>query len=155
MKITLNVWRQKDAKSQGRFVTYEAGDVNEDYDKEWLSDANWLHAPMIPAGARIKVLSYESSRRATVDVDKNPLFTHTNNLHSYDNCKCKSKRCVEIRRRTTKKWSMFTPKSYIETSNERDHREKVGNKKVRHKCSNIRHNFLSLLFIPNNLCDKS
>ena len=29
MKITLNVWRQKDAKSRGRFVTYEARDVNE------------------------------------------------------------------------------------------------------------------------------
>jgi succinate dehydrogenase iron-sulfur subunit len=30
MKITLNVWRQKDAKSSGRFVTYEARDVNEE-----------------------------------------------------------------------------------------------------------------------------
>ena len=30
MKITLKVWRQKDAKSEGRFVTYEAPDVNED-----------------------------------------------------------------------------------------------------------------------------
>ena len=39
------------------------------YDKEWISDANWLQAPMIPAGARIKVLSYDSSRRAAVDVD--------------------------------------------------------------------------------------
>jgi succinate dehydrogenase / fumarate reductase iron-sulfur subunit len=29
MKITLHVWRQKDAKSEGRFVTYEAPDVNE------------------------------------------------------------------------------------------------------------------------------
>src|SRR5215475_4810098 len=29
MKITLNVWRQKDAKSPGRFVTYEAPNVNE------------------------------------------------------------------------------------------------------------------------------
>jgi hypothetical protein len=43
------------------------------YDKEWISDANWLLAPMIPAGARIKVLSYESSRRATVEVDGKPL----------------------------------------------------------------------------------
>ena len=43
------------------------------YDKEWISDANWLHAPMIPAGARIKVLSYESSRRANVEVDGKPL----------------------------------------------------------------------------------
>src|ERR1700674_3335715 len=39
------------------------------YDKEWISDANWLQAPMIPAGARIKVLSYDSSRRAIVEVD--------------------------------------------------------------------------------------
>ena len=29
MKITLRVWRQKDAKSEGRFVTYEAADVSE------------------------------------------------------------------------------------------------------------------------------
>ena len=29
MKITLRVWRQKDSKSEGRFVTYEAPDVNE------------------------------------------------------------------------------------------------------------------------------
>ena len=29
MKITLRVWRQKDAKSEGRFVTYEAPDVSE------------------------------------------------------------------------------------------------------------------------------
>src|SRR3954471_7193704 len=28
MKITLRVWRQKDAKSEGRFVTYEAPDVS-------------------------------------------------------------------------------------------------------------------------------
>ena len=30
MKITLKVWRQKDAKSEGRFVTYEAPDVSPD-----------------------------------------------------------------------------------------------------------------------------
>jgi succinate dehydrogenase / fumarate reductase iron-sulfur subunit len=30
VKITLRVWRQKDAKSEGRFVTYEAPDVNEE-----------------------------------------------------------------------------------------------------------------------------
>src|SRR5262249_51780854 len=29
MRITLRVWRQKDAKSEGRFVTYEAPNVNE------------------------------------------------------------------------------------------------------------------------------
>jgi succinate dehydrogenase / fumarate reductase iron-sulfur subunit len=30
MKVTLKVWRQRDAKSQGRFVTYEAPDVSPD-----------------------------------------------------------------------------------------------------------------------------
>jgi succinate dehydrogenase / fumarate reductase iron-sulfur subunit len=30
MKITLNVWRQKDSKSPGGFETYEAADVNEE-----------------------------------------------------------------------------------------------------------------------------
>jgi succinate dehydrogenase / fumarate reductase iron-sulfur subunit len=30
MKITLRVWRQKDAKSGGRFVTYDVPDVNEE-----------------------------------------------------------------------------------------------------------------------------
>jgi succinate dehydrogenase / fumarate reductase iron-sulfur subunit len=30
VKVTLRVWRQKDAKSDGRFVTYEAPDVNEE-----------------------------------------------------------------------------------------------------------------------------
>jgi succinate dehydrogenase / fumarate reductase iron-sulfur subunit len=30
VKITLRVWRQKDAKSEGRFVTYEAPDISED-----------------------------------------------------------------------------------------------------------------------------
>ncbi len=30
MKITLRVWRQKDARAQGRFVTYEAEDVSEE-----------------------------------------------------------------------------------------------------------------------------
>ena len=30
MKITLKVWRQKDAKAKGGFVTYEAADINEE-----------------------------------------------------------------------------------------------------------------------------
>ena len=30
MKITLKVWRQKDARARGEFVTYEAPDVNEE-----------------------------------------------------------------------------------------------------------------------------
>ena len=29
MKITLHIWRQKDAKSAGRMVRYDAQDVNE------------------------------------------------------------------------------------------------------------------------------
>jgi len=29
MKLTLKVWRQKDAKSPGKFATYEAGDISE------------------------------------------------------------------------------------------------------------------------------
>ena len=43
------------------------------YDKDWISDANWLHAPMIPAGARIKVLSYDSNNRAAVEIDGKPM----------------------------------------------------------------------------------
>jgi hypothetical protein len=43
------------------------------YDKDWISDANWLHAPMIPAGARIKVLSYDASNHATVEIDGKPM----------------------------------------------------------------------------------
>jgi succinate dehydrogenase / fumarate reductase iron-sulfur subunit len=30
MKLTLNVWRQKDAKSEGRFVTYDAPNISPD-----------------------------------------------------------------------------------------------------------------------------
>ncbi len=36
--------------------------------KDWISDANWLHAPMIPAGSPIKVLSYDSAKQATAEV---------------------------------------------------------------------------------------
>jgi len=43
------------------------------YDKDWISDANWLHAPMIPAGTRIKVLSHDSSKKATVEIDGKPM----------------------------------------------------------------------------------
>lgn len=32
------------------------------YDGDWISDANWATAPMIPAGARIKVLEVKSDR---------------------------------------------------------------------------------------------
>ena len=41
------------------------------YDKEKISDANWTHAPMIPAGAPIKVLSY-GSNEAAVEIDGKP-----------------------------------------------------------------------------------
>ena len=30
MRLTLNVWRQKDRKSEGRFVTYDAPDISPD-----------------------------------------------------------------------------------------------------------------------------
>ena len=29
MRLTLHVWRQKDAASEGKFVTYQANDVSE------------------------------------------------------------------------------------------------------------------------------
>ena len=32
------------------------------YDGDWISDANWSTAPMIPAGARIKVVEFKSDR---------------------------------------------------------------------------------------------
>ena len=30
MRLTLNVWRQRDAKSEGKFVTYDAPDISPD-----------------------------------------------------------------------------------------------------------------------------
>ena len=42
------------------------------YDKDWISDANWRRAAMIPAGAKIKVLEY-GSNRATVEIDGKPM----------------------------------------------------------------------------------
>jgi hypothetical protein len=41
------------------------------YDKDWISDANWRQLPMIPAGAKIKVLDY-GSNRAAVEIDGKP-----------------------------------------------------------------------------------
>lgn len=41
------------------------------YDKEWISDANWRASAMIPAGARIKVLSYDGPI-AGVEIDGKP-----------------------------------------------------------------------------------
>ncbi len=38
------------------------------HEKDWISDANWRYLPMIPAGAKIKVLDY-GSNRATVEID--------------------------------------------------------------------------------------
>jgi hypothetical protein len=38
------------------------------YDRDWISDGNWSTFPMIPAGTRIKVLSY-GSNRASVEID--------------------------------------------------------------------------------------
>ncbi len=42
------------------------------YDKDWISDANWRRAAMIPAGAKIKVLDY-GSNRASVEIDGKPM----------------------------------------------------------------------------------
>ena len=42
------------------------------YDKDWISDANWRTLPMIPAGAKIKVLEY-GWNRASVEIDGKPM----------------------------------------------------------------------------------
>ncbi|HUQ29006.1 MAG TPA: hypothetical protein VM051_10450 [Usitatibacter sp.] len=42
------------------------------YEKDWISDANWRYLPMIPAGAKIKVLDY-GSNRASVEIDGKPM----------------------------------------------------------------------------------
>jgi hypothetical protein len=42
------------------------------YDKDWISDANRRQLPMIPAGAKIKVLDY-GSNRANVEIDGKPM----------------------------------------------------------------------------------
>ena len=42
------------------------------YDKDWISDANWGNLPMIPAGARIRVLDY-GWNRASVEIDGKPM----------------------------------------------------------------------------------
>lgn len=42
------------------------------YDRDWISDANWGNLPMIPAGARIRVLDY-GSHRASVEIDGKPM----------------------------------------------------------------------------------
>ena len=42
------------------------------YDRDWISDANWRYLPMIPAGAKIKVLDY-GFNRASVEIDGKPM----------------------------------------------------------------------------------
>jgi hypothetical protein len=42
------------------------------HDKDFISDANWTHAPMIAAGAKIKVLSY-GNNLANVEIDGQPM----------------------------------------------------------------------------------
>ena len=42
------------------------------YDRDWISDANWRYLPMIPAGAKIKVLDY-GMNRASVEIDGKPM----------------------------------------------------------------------------------
>jgi len=41
------------------------------HDKNRISDANWTHAPMIPAGATIRVLAY-GNYEANVEIDGQP-----------------------------------------------------------------------------------
>jgi hypothetical protein len=41
------------------------------YDKDRISDVNWTHAPMIPAGAKIRVLGY-GTNEANVEIDDRP-----------------------------------------------------------------------------------
>ena len=38
------------------------------HEKDWISDANWGNLPMIPAGARIKVIDY-GWNRASVEIE--------------------------------------------------------------------------------------
>jgi hypothetical protein len=42
------------------------------FEKDWISDANWRILPMMPAGSKIKVLDYGSSR-ANVEIDGRPM----------------------------------------------------------------------------------
>jgi hypothetical protein len=42
------------------------------YDGDKISDANWTHAAMIPAGAPIRVISY-GSNEAAVEIDGKPM----------------------------------------------------------------------------------
>ena len=42
------------------------------YEKDWISDANFRNLPMIPAGAKIRVLDY-GSNRASVEIDGKPM----------------------------------------------------------------------------------
>ena len=44
------------------------------YDKDWISDANWGNLPMIPAGAKIRVLDYSAwNHRAAVEIVGKPM----------------------------------------------------------------------------------
>jgi hypothetical protein len=58
------------ASAQELFAGYTCCNLH--YDKDWISDANWSTLPMIPAGSKIKVLSY-GSNRAAVEIDGRPM----------------------------------------------------------------------------------
>src|SRR5260221_11502515 len=58
------------ALAQGKPEGYTC--CNFHYDKDWISDANWRQLPMVPAGAKIKVLDY-SSNCAGVDIEGKPI----------------------------------------------------------------------------------
>jgi hypothetical protein len=49
---------------------YTCCNLHYDYDR--ISDANWRNLPMIPAGAKIRVVEY-GANRATVEIDGKPI----------------------------------------------------------------------------------
>ncbi|MGZ5033510.1 MAG: hypothetical protein ACXWAC_09970 [Usitatibacter sp.] len=58
------------ASAQELFEGYTCCNLH--YEKDWISDANWGTFAMIPAGAKIKVVSY-GFNRAAVEIDGKPM----------------------------------------------------------------------------------
>ena len=57
------------ALAQEKFEGYTCCNLH--YDKDWISDANWGNAAMIPAGSRIRVVDYTWAH-ANVEIDGRP-----------------------------------------------------------------------------------
>jgi hypothetical protein len=57
------------AMAQEKYEGYTCCNLH--YDKDWISDANWGNQPMIPAGAKIKVIDY-GWNRASVEIEGKP-----------------------------------------------------------------------------------